>query len=201
MEKQIDTVLETDVTADELEGTSDMLTQVTPRTGLKESVPDELSKVRSSLLCQGETGVGMGDLGFGLSAAPGAFQQVVDRLITPALEPNEDNDLGNTVAAYIDDVCIAGENFEQMLQRLQALFNRVRAGGFLLKAKKCDLFQPEVSFLGHRLSSRSAIQSQVRPCCITMAAQLQKPHWKIGTLAGKVGTLQVPGCLRDKRCS
>ncbi|KAK3918366.1 Retrovirus-related Pol polyprotein from transposon 17.6, partial [Frankliniella fusca] len=94
-------------------------------------------------------------LGFGLSAAPGAFQYVADRLVTPAEEPNPTNDLGPTVVAYIDDICIAGEPFQEMLQRLQAFFNRVRARAsrFLLKAKKCELFpwlfQKEIPFLGH----------------------------------------------------
>ena len=87
-------------------------------------------------------------LSFGLSAAPGAFQQVTDRLVTPAKEPNEHNDLGKVVSVYLDDVCIAGDTFEEMLQKLEAFFNRVRAGGFLLKAKKCELFQEEISFLG-----------------------------------------------------
>ncbi|KAJ1518953.1 hypothetical protein ONE63_011441 [Megalurothrips usitatus] len=91
-------------------------------------------------------------LSFGLSAAPGAFQCVTDRLITPAKEPKPENDLGDAVSVYLDDVCIAGDNFEVMLQRLEAFFNRVRASGFLLKAKKCELFQKEISYLGHKLS-------------------------------------------------
>lgn len=38
-------------------------------------------------------------LNFGLSAAPGAFQYVADRLVTPAKNPNPENDLGETVSA------------------------------------------------------------------------------------------------------
>jgi len=93
-------------------------------------------------------------MGFGLSAAPGAFQYVTDRLVPPAEEPNKHNDIGDTVAVYIDDVCIAGDNNTQMMQRLEAFLNRVRAGGFLLKPKKCELFRKEVSFLGHKLSKK-----------------------------------------------
>ena len=44
-------------------------------------------------------------LSFGLSAAPGIFQTVTDRLILPAKEKNPDNDLGNLVSVYLDDVC------------------------------------------------------------------------------------------------
>lgn len=56
-------------------------------------------------------------MGFGLSAAPGAFQQVTDRLVYPAEHSTPENDLGETVAVYIDDVCIAGDTFPEMLQR------------------------------------------------------------------------------------
>ncbi|KAK3928939.1 Retrovirus-related Pol polyprotein from transposon 17.6 [Frankliniella fusca] len=37
-------------------------------------------------------------LSFGLSAAPGAFQYIADRIITPAKEKNAQNDLGDTVS-------------------------------------------------------------------------------------------------------
>ncbi|KAK3916945.1 Retrovirus-related Pol polyprotein from transposon 17.6 [Frankliniella fusca] len=93
-------------------------------------------------------------LSFGLAAAPGAFQYITDRVITPAKVKTPENDLGETVSVYLDDICIGGDNFTQMLQKLEALFNRIRAAGFLLKAKKCELFQPEVSYLGHKLSEK-----------------------------------------------
>lgn len=91
-------------------------------------------------------------LSFGLSAAPGAFQYVADRLVAPAQNPNPQNDLGDTVSAYIDDVSIGGDDFESMMQKLEAFFNRIRASGFLIKAKKCEIFQKEISYLGHVLS-------------------------------------------------
>lgn len=63
-----------------------------------------------------------------------------------------DNDLGEHVSVYLDDICIGGNDEESMLNKLQALFNRIRAAGFLLKAKKCALFQKETPYLGHILS-------------------------------------------------
>ncbi|KAK3922772.1 hypothetical protein KUF71_000174 [Frankliniella fusca] len=93
-------------------------------------------------------------LSFGLAAAPGAFQYITDQVITPAKVKTPENDLGETVSVYLDDICIGGDNFTQMLQKLEALFNRIRAAGFLLKAKKGELFQPKVSYLGHKLSEK-----------------------------------------------
>ena len=91
-------------------------------------------------------------LSFGLAAAPGQFQAITDKLIRPPLEPTEENDLGDAVGVYLDDVCIGGNDFQTMLQRIKALFNRLRAAGMLLKAKKCFFFQKELKFLGHKIS-------------------------------------------------
>jgi len=74
-------------------------------------------------------------LTFGLASAPGVFQYVTDRLVTPAKEKTPENDLGENVAVYLDDVCVAGNSFCEMKQKLIALFIRIRASGFLLKAK------------------------------------------------------------------
>jgi len=91
-------------------------------------------------------------LSFGLSAAPGIFQQVTNRIVRRAQQPTPENDIGPNSGVYLDDICIAGNTFDEMLQRLQALFNRIRASGFFLKAKKCFIFQEKVEYLGHSLS-------------------------------------------------
>jgi len=85
-------------------------------------------------------------LAFGLSSAPGIFQSVTDRLVTPAKSKTTDNDIGEKVACYLDDICLAGESFEEIMQKIVAFFNRIRAAGFLLKAKKCELFQESVEY-------------------------------------------------------
>jgi len=82
-------------------------------------------------------------MSFGLAAAPG---------VLPPKVKTPDNDLGNAVAVYLDDICLAPDNFEEMLPLVKALFNRIRAAGFLLKAKKCDLFQETVQYLGYTIS-------------------------------------------------
>jgi len=91
---------------------------------------------------------------FGLSAAPGVFQGVTDRLIRPSLQPTPDCDLGTANGVYLDDICVADDAFVTMLQKIQALFNRIRASGFLLKAKKCFLFKRKLKFLGFCLNEK-----------------------------------------------
>jgi len=47
-------------------------------------------------------------LSFGLSSAPGIFQSVTDRLVIPAQKKTPENDLGEAVAVYLDDLILAG---------------------------------------------------------------------------------------------
>ena len=93
-------------------------------------------------------------LSFGLSAAPGVFQYIADRIAFPAKQKTPENDLGPTVSVFLDDFAIAGTNFAEMRQRLIAFFNRIRAAGVLLKAKKSAIFQDKIDYLGHSLDER-----------------------------------------------
>ncbi|XP_034250170.1 uncharacterized protein LOC117650700 [Thrips palmi] len=89
---------------------------------------------------------------FGLSAAPGVFQTVTDRLMRPSMIPTAECDLGDPYGVYLDDICVAGDEFQYMLQKTYALFNRVRASQMKLKAKKCFLFKRRLEFLGFVLT-------------------------------------------------
>ncbi len=48
-----------------------------------------------------------------------------------------------------------------MLQRIEAMFNRIKTSAFLQKANKFDVFQTDVSHFGHRLSGKKK-QKQIR---------------------------------------
>ena len=50
---------------------------------------------------------------------------------------------------YLDDVIVMASSFDEMLERLQIVFERLASAGLKLKAKKCHLFSKEVEFLGH----------------------------------------------------
>jgi hypothetical protein len=52
----------------------------------------------------------------------------------------------------IDDVIIFRRNFEEELKNLEMVFDRLSKAGLKLKAKKCNLFQRKVVFLGHVVS-------------------------------------------------
>ena len=75
---------------------------------------------------------------FGLSAAPGFFQSLMDMI----LEPTE-------FRAYLDDLTSGCSSFLQGLKQLENLFLRLRQSGILLKAKKCNFFQQSAHILGY----------------------------------------------------
>ena len=54
-----------------------------------------------------------------------------------------------TALVYIDDILVFGSTFEEELERLEEVLGRLRDANLKLSPKKCALFQPEVSFLGH----------------------------------------------------
>lgn len=53
---------------------------------------------------------------------------------------------------YLDDVIVFGESFEQQMERLAVVFERLKRAQLKLKASKCFLFQRRVTFLGHVIS-------------------------------------------------
>ena len=50
---------------------------------------------------------------------------------------------------YLDDVIVMGRTFEEKLQLLKEVFERLARAGLKLKPKKCFLLQKRVSYLGH----------------------------------------------------
>jgi transposase InsO family protein len=81
---------------------------------------------------------------FGLTNAPATFQRLMEQTLA---------DLTNTMA-YLDDVIIHSKTFEEHLERLEAVFNKLQEKGLKLKPSKCHLFRKRVEYLGHVISER-----------------------------------------------
>ncbi|XP_050714146.1 protein NYNRIN-like [Eriocheir sinensis] len=81
---------------------------------------------------------------FGLCNAPGCFERLMERVLE-GLQ-------WKTALVYIDDVIVFGSTFEEELERLEEVLQRLRKANLKLSPKKCSLFQHEVPFLGHVVS-------------------------------------------------
>ena len=58
-----------------------------------------------------------------------------------------------TLLFYLDDICIFTETADQMLDRIELIFSRLKEFNLKIKPKKSHFFQTSVTFLGHILSA------------------------------------------------
>lgn len=82
---------------------------------------------------------------FGLCNAPATFQ----RLMTTVLNGS----VGTRCLIYLDDIICYSRDFDEHLQNLESIFMKLQEAGLTLNPHKCRLFQRQVLFLGHVVSS------------------------------------------------
>ena len=86
---------------------------------------------------------------FGLTNAPATFQRVMELAL---------NGLQWQICLiYIDDILIFSRNFDEHLDRLRQVVQRIKEAGLKLKPEKCQMFQEEVTFLGHRVTKSGVL--------------------------------------------
>ena len=81
---------------------------------------------------------------FGLCNAPATFQRLMERCMG---ELNLRDCL-----IYLDDVIIFSSTFEEHIERLEAVFSRLKQHNLKLKPSKCEFLRSEVTYLGHVVS-------------------------------------------------
>ena len=82
---------------------------------------------------------------FGLVNAPATFERLMERVLRGIA--------WSECLVYLDDIMVFGPNFETTLARLKSVLDRLGEAGLKLKAKKCQLFQEDIPFLGHIVSA------------------------------------------------
>ena len=81
---------------------------------------------------------------FGLCNSPATFERLMERVLSGLH--------WKTLMVYLDDVIVFGKTFEEELQRLREVLQRMRDANLKLNPKKCRLFKKEVEYLGHIVS-------------------------------------------------
>ena len=77
---------------------------------------------------------------FGHSGAPSTFQQMMDLLT---------KDTNDFAAAYLDDLIIFSDTWEQHLQHLILILQQLRKANLTVIPQKCQLGMAECVYLGH----------------------------------------------------
>ena len=78
---------------------------------------------------------------FGLSNAPSTFERCME-LAMKGLQ-------WKTLLVYLDDLIIFSRTFDEHMTHLDEVLHRLSRAGLKLKPSKCALFQSEVIYLGH----------------------------------------------------
>jgi len=56
------------------------------------------------------------------------------------------------VINYVDDILIFSRDFDQHMDHLDTVLNKLASAGFSINARKCGFCKPEIKFLGHVVS-------------------------------------------------
>ena len=78
---------------------------------------------------------------FGLCNAPATFERLMETVLSGLH--------WQICLIYLDDIIIFGKTFKEMITNLDTVLQRFEKAGLKLRPSKCQLFQKEVSFLGH----------------------------------------------------
>ena len=81
---------------------------------------------------------------FGLSGAPATFQQMMDHLLRGSEE---------FALAYLDDLVVYTSSWEDHLQCVRLILDKLRRAGLTAKPKKCQFGMAECVYLGHVVGS------------------------------------------------
>lgn len=99
---------------------------------------------------------------FGLCNAPATFSRLMDTALTGLS--------WKICLAYLDDIIVFAATWQDHLQRLRQVFQRLREAGLRLHPDKCTLGAKQVGFLGHQVSAEG-----IRPDPSNIEALLALP--------------------------
>ncbi len=105
-------------------------------------------------------------LPFGLPGAPATFQRLMDVLLRPHQA---------YAAAYLDDVIVHSESWEEHLERLRRVLMELRRAGLTANPRKCHLALFEARYLGFQVG-RGIVKPQEKK--VTAILSVPRPSTK-----------------------
>ncbi|THD19534.1 KRAB-A domain-containing protein [Fasciola hepatica] len=81
---------------------------------------------------------------FGLTNAPATFQLLMQKVLSD-LTPTK-------CLVYLDDIFVHSQTFQDHIETLRCIFERLQAAGLRLKPSKCHFLRARVQHLGHVIS-------------------------------------------------
>ncbi|CAB5107645.1 unnamed protein product [Rhizophagus irregularis] len=90
---------------------------------------------------------------FGLKNAPGTFQRLMDEILKEYI--------GEFVIVYLDDIMIYSKNFEEHVEHIDKVLNKLRENNLIVELKKCKFGERNIEFLGH-IVGRDGLKPDVK---------------------------------------
>lgn len=84
-------------------------------------------------------------LPFGLTNSPATFQRLMEKVL------EEEN--MRICVVYLDDIIIFSDSFEEHLEHIQIVMDKIRKFGLKLNGAKCKFCRRQVGYLGHIVSA------------------------------------------------
>ena len=110
---------------------------------------------------------------FGLTNAPATFQRRMEKVLF-GLSPQR-------CLCYLDDIIVLGKTFDEALENLDLILQRLKEANLKLKPKKCFRFQAKVTYLGHVVSEEGITCDPSKVDSIT--------HWPTPTSKSEVRSI------------
>ena len=101
---------------------------------------------------------------FGLCNAPATFSRLMDRVLSGLH--------WETCLFYLDDIIVFAATWEEHLDSLHQVFERLRHAKLKLGAEKCTVAAKEVSYLGHRVTEEGPLPD---PSLLIAIWEIQPP--------------------------
>ena len=80
---------------------------------------------------------------FGLKTSAPVFLSLVLKVIAGM----------KNVVHFFDDICVYSRTFDEHIETIEKLFEKLRQANLVLQPEKCEFLKPEINYLGHIISS------------------------------------------------